>query len=252
MPIKHKKHGACKSVALHASLLQSPFLDYAYGCVYLTAGLRVPMHPGKVPSVDVVLHVQIIRSSTLSYTWSSEASNSCTGYRSDVTNILEPFKVLQSLSFPGQRLDIMHLSGTHVLSQPVLDTVANRTGERRLLPPDLVGTTASLCFEHHQHRWHLSESSSGHHARGCLLCPESIDAVHARHRVEMVRMHLAVGHMTTEETDIWTLCMPLPSVGLVGASGSPGGGQDATSAVGTTTAGGESQAGWPPASKAVL
>ena len=81
-----------------------------------------------------MLHVQIIRSSTLSYTWSSEERNSCTGYRSDVTNVLEPFKVLQDLSFPEQRLDMMHLSGTHVLSQPVLDMVANKTGERGVAP----------------------------------------------------------------------------------------------------------------------
>ena len=53
----------------------------------------------------------------------------------------------------------------------------------------------------------------------------------------MVRMHPAVGRMTTEETDIWTLCMPLPSVGLVGAGSSPGSGQDVVSA-----AGGESNA----------
>lgn len=50
-------------------------------------------------------------------------------------------------------------------------------------------------------------------------------------------LHLAVGCMTTEETDIWTLCMPLPSVGLVGAGSSPGSGQDVASA-----AGGESYA----------
>ena len=96
--------------------------------------MRLLLHPETAPCIDSVLHVQIISSSTLSYTWSSEASASCTGYRRDVTDALEPFKVLQDLSFPEQRLDIMHLSGTHVLSQTVLDMVANRTGEQRLVP----------------------------------------------------------------------------------------------------------------------
>ena len=85
------------------------------------------------PCIYDVLHVQIIRSSTLSYTWSSEEGNSCTGFRSDVTMSLEPFKVLQNLSFPEQRLDMMQLSGRHVLSQPVLDMIANRTGERAVV-----------------------------------------------------------------------------------------------------------------------
>ena len=58
----------------------------------------------------------------------------------------------------------------------------------------------------------------------------------------MVRMHLAVGHMITEETDIWVLCMPLPSMGLVGAGSSPSSGQDVASAAGATAAGGESHA----------
>ena len=64
-------------------------------------------------------------------------------------------------------------------------------------------------------------------------------------------MHLAVGRMTTEETDVWTLCMPLPSAGLVGASSSAGSGQNAASAVGAALAGGESHGSWPAATEAV-
>ena len=64
-------------------------------------------------------------------------------------------------------------------------------------------------------------------------------------------MHLAVGRMSTEEADISTLCMPLPSAGLVGAGSSPGSGQGIASAVGTTPAGGESHASPPAATGAV-
>ena len=129
--------------------------------------MRLLLHPERAPCIDSVLHVQIISSSTLSHTWSSEASASCTGYRSDVTNVLKPFNVLQNLSFPEQRLDIMHLSGTHVLSQPVTDMLADRTGERGMEPAHWLGTVAFLAFprvKHHKHRLEFPRATSGYHA----------------------------------------------------------------------------------------
>ena len=151
MPIMHEKRSALRCCSPACNSVVAPSLDYAQGgSPDLTCwqdALAFASHSDHnallsalasasetAPCSSGVLRVQIIRRSTLSYTWSSEASTSCTGYRSDVTNVLEPFKVLQNLSFPEQRLDIMHLSGTHVLSQPVLDTVTNRTGEHGMVP----------------------------------------------------------------------------------------------------------------------
>ena len=66
--------------------------------------------------------------STLIYTWSSSA-DACDSYRADVANILGPYGVMQDLAFPNVRQEITHLRGSHNLTQPVVDRVANTTGQ---------------------------------------------------------------------------------------------------------------------------
>ncbi len=74
------------------------------------------------------LNLQVVKTSTLTYTWSSsgDASDS---FRADVANVLGPYGVKQDITYPNYRQEMMHLSGSHSLTQPVVDRVANATGE---------------------------------------------------------------------------------------------------------------------------
>lgn len=73
--------------------------------------------------------MQVVRTSTLTYTWSSEGGDSCNEFKEDVRNILGPYNVLHDLSFPYLRQEIALLSGSHSLMQPVIDIASNKTGD---------------------------------------------------------------------------------------------------------------------------
>ena len=75
-----------------------------------------------------MLCMQIVKTSTMTYTWSTSA-DACNGFRDNVANILGPYNVLKDLTFPTQKQEITHLSGSHNLTQPVIDMVSDRIGE---------------------------------------------------------------------------------------------------------------------------
>ena len=46
-----------------------------------------------------------------------------------MANVLGPYGLTQNISYPGYRQELMHLDGSHNLTQPVVDRIANATGE---------------------------------------------------------------------------------------------------------------------------
>lgn len=72
-----------------------------------------------------------------------------------MANILGPYGVLPSLTYPNNRQEIMHLRGSHNLTQPVLDRIANTTGEGccrnkcSLTDTDCPITTLVSSLQHH-------------------------------------------------------------------------------------------------------
>ncbi|CAL5229280.1 g12574 [Coccomyxa viridis] len=78
------------------------------------------------PSITIEPNATVVKTSTLTYTWSSsgDASDS---FRADVANVLGPYGVKQDITYPNYRQEMMHLSGSHSLTQPVVDRVANAT-----------------------------------------------------------------------------------------------------------------------------
>ena len=101
----------------------------SHGLLCFPLYTRRPVRQGKRILITIILSdAQVVMTSSLTYTWSSSA-DACDGYRADVANILGPYGVLQDLEFPNVRQQITHLRGSHNLTQPVVDRVANTTGQ---------------------------------------------------------------------------------------------------------------------------